>query len=665
MTARTAFLLLIVCLSAMPCMALNVHDRIANRLSLPTTYTGDTPYKGYSFRSSNLTLPLRIQRDIAMNVTIDRHLWPALDLSNAYFGNDYSAQRLSDVEQVLYMGYRRLVVDIYWDSKNRNWQLCPQPITTNMSSLTASLHTNLNNRTSSSSTSTTTTSITNETTTTLSNVHNHLVFHNGTFALSRAELDDVQLDSVRCAPWYNFRHFMDSVNHFLTTADLSNAPEETDLIFIILNLHQLDSSSNINGNDTASSISRTIKEAIVSADNNAPRIYTPANLTRDRRNLTDSFGTTGMPYYQPSIDPETGALTSNTAWPPWYYLIERRVQLLVGFGYNHLPVNTNYNVTDDADMIFNATELGAGWYMNEMNLTDMQAMQWSDCARPGNHTFMLPSGNETAVSQSQPQPGDTLLSWSWANMNDHVSAFDYDSTLQAVQCGYSPYFTQRNYTQPNDTYSANDTRHLADNILGTIWSWDVNQPEVKNTPQCAMMQQWNGRWRTGDCTKLLRVACRRYNDPNKWMLTSTFVSYDRAFAVCPENYVFDCPRTSQQNYMLFRVTQQDLLQNGPETDGFDDPLHHLFWINLNSASDSNCWVVGLYASCWWLNEASHSHTLSFPRSANFRFPLTEWIPIPAIDTDISRRRRYYPYSCRYIRMDKMCKMVAISQDTKT
>lgn len=30
-----------------------------------------------------------------------------------------------------------------------------------------------------------------------------------------------------------------------------------------------------------------------------------------------------------------------------------------------------------------------------------------------------------------------------------------------------------------------------------------------------MIQEWNGRWRAGDCTTLLRVACRHVDDTSK------------------------------------------------------------------------------------------------------------------------------------------------------
>ncbi|KAI9485094.1 hypothetical protein BDB00DRAFT_851441 [Zychaea mexicana] len=582
---------------------------LIKRLQLPDTYTDNTPYRGLDFTSTNVTVPLRTQRDIGLNVTIDRWLWPAIDLKGAYFGNDYSAQKLSHVEEVMYMGYRRLVVDLYWDPDRRTWQLCPIKLPSSAFSKRSNnehASTNTTNGMSSSTTPIGAAAATRKDNNSAAKQHEASTFGHFVNKLVPISTEDVDVGQYKCAPWYTFRHFMDSVNHYLQATDLSTLPSETNLMFLILNLHQFDSSSSSNdgGSDDASSLRDVIRSAVVGTDRNTSRLYTPNDLIRDRSNLTASFGVQGTPYYEPSIDPETGALTSATAWPTLIYLIQRDIQLLVGFGYNDLPSNTNYDVARDQDTLFNATQLGAGWYMNEVNLTDMDAMGWANCARPANNTFVLPTGNETTVSPSHPGPSDTLLSWSWAYMNDRYNdtRFTYNKTLEAVQCGYSPYFTNHNYTDDNAGYSVNDTTHLADNILGTIWSWDVGEPKINNNPHCAMIQRSNGRWKAGDCTELLRVACRQQNDPNKWMLTSTYVSYDRAFSACPDDYVFDCPRIPQQNRMLYDVLTQDLMQNGPQDSDIKDPTHHVFWINLNSGNSGSCWVVGLFSKCWWLND---------------------------------------------------------------
>ncbi|KAI9277154.1 hypothetical protein BDA99DRAFT_495024 [Phascolomyces articulosus] len=594
---------------------------LSKRVQLPETYTDNTPYKGLDFDSINVTLPLRTQRDIGLNVTIDRWLWPAIDLRSAYFGNDYSAQKLSHVEDIIYMGYRRLVVDIYWDPDRHTWQLCPvklpssalsrkskrsdnkvSPTTTPSSSpLVGAAKKNNHNNSS--------TSLHRAASSTTGRIVNNLI---------PISTEDVDIGQYKCAPWYTFQQFLDSVNHYLTATDITTAPSETSLLFLVLNLHQLTSSNN-NSNDGAGdndSLGEIIRSTIVGTDRNTSRLYTPNDLIRNRQNLTASFdpqqregSTLQEEDSLPIFDPNAGELNSDSAWPTFIYLIQRDIQLLVGFGYNELPTNTNYNhLQQDEDTIFNSTQLGAGWYMNQVNLTDMEVSGWADCSRPSNNTYVLPTstGNVTSGTSPSEEPmssDDTILSWSWVYMNDWNNApFSYNTTLKAVQCGYSPYFTMQNYTDDNSDYSTNDTTHLADNILGTIWSWDIGEPKISSNPHCAMIQRWNGRWRAGDCTELLRVACRHKDDPNKWLLTQTYVSYDRAFSACPDDYVFDCPRIPQQNRMLLNSLAQDFEQNGAKDEDTRNILHHLFWINLNSGNNGSCWVVGLFSTCWWMTD---------------------------------------------------------------
>jgi hypothetical protein len=129
-----------------------------------------------------------------------------------------------------------------------------------------------------------------------------------------------------------------------------------------------------------------------------------------------------------------------------------------------------------------------------------------------------------------------------------------------------------------------DSGHLADNVLSTIWSWDVNEPSTIG--RCAAIQVKNGRWQVLDCAAQYRVACRAAADPTQWVLTDATYTYDRSLTACPDNYVFDVPRVPFQNKIL-----KDLIYSIKD--------EHV-WINLNLAyTVDQCWVVGLYGTCWW------------------------------------------------------------------
>lgn len=185
--------------------------------------------------SENMSLPLRIQRDIAVNVTIDQFTWPALDMSTAFFGSNYTHQRFSQIDQPLWMGYKRIILDLYWNSSH--WQLCPT----------------LNNN---------------------------------------------------CA--FTFSDYVQALNGYLESTAVTTNPTQTNLITLILNLHN---------NSTATKITTDLSEIILSSV--APfRIYTPSNLTLDRDNAT-LLSSSQLPDFK---------------WPPLLYVIKQKVQLLIGLG---------------------------------------------------------------------------------------------------------------------------------------------------------------------------------------------------------------------------------------------------------------------------------------------------------------------------------------------
>ncbi|KAI8380622.1 hypothetical protein EDC96DRAFT_491610 [Choanephora cucurbitarum] len=431
-------------------------------------YFGDTPYQNQTFAST----PLQIQRDLGANVTIDQLIWPTIDLSTAYFVRDYSSIQLHGIRSLLQMGYKRLVIDIYWSKSD--WQLCPFPLNSVPDNYTCSTNATLSN-------------------------------------------------------------FMFAVNDYLLSTDLNYAPMQTDLIFIVLNLHQID-------NTTADAhLANIITQSI-----SLPRLYTPANMTADQYDPNASFFANHSQPYFPIKKLQPASL-----WPQWLYLIQNEARLLVGFGTQ--PSNqTSYRLTSsDNNTIF--------------------------------------SSQHTILSNPQVCPQNT----SWAFVSDaNQTPFTYSSAIKVTQCGYSPIFSHQNYSTSESIKSDVDSGHLADNILSSIWSWDVNEPNTAKVSKCAAMMLSNGRWRASDCAKEYRIACRLQDDPDAWLITQEAYNYDHSITACPADYTFDVPRIPRQNTLLKLLLDQ-------QTDIQQDRI----WINLNLAgSREPCWVIGRYGSCWWTDD---------------------------------------------------------------
>ncbi|KAI8336032.1 hypothetical protein BD560DRAFT_451065 [Blakeslea trispora] len=435
---------------------------------IASDYLGDTPYQNRTFVST----PLQIQRDLGANVTIDQLVWPTIHLSDAYFDHDFSSARLPGIHHLLDMGYKRLIVDIYWYASS--WQLCP-------------------------------------------------------FSLASVP------DDYRCSTNATLNELMVVVNDYLLSTGLDFAPMRTDLVFIVLNLHQID-------NTTADAHLADI----MTHSTSAYRMYMPINRTIDLYDPSASFFANGNQPYFPINKVQSALL-----WPQWLYLIQKEARLLVAFGSQPLG-QTSYRLTSlDYNTIF--------------------------------------SPHYSTLSSIQACPQNA----SWAFVSDaNQEAFNYSTALKTTQCGYSPVFSHHNYSTSKSIQSDTDSGHLADNILSTIWSWDINEPNTKNSNKCAAMMSSNGRWRASDCTDEYRVACRLQNNPDVWLITQRAYDYDRSITACPPDYTFDVPHIPRQNTLLKRLIDQQ-----------GDIQQDRIWINLNLVRGrQDCWVIGRYGSCWWADD---------------------------------------------------------------
>ncbi|KAG0338228.1 hypothetical protein BG004_007304, partial [Podila humilis] len=75
---------------------------------------------------------LATQKLVAASVIpLDRQLWPGIDTRTAYFGNNFGSEKVANVSHLLQAGMRRLVLDLWWDSGDLRWQLCPRIKTSN------------------------------------------------------------------------------------------------------------------------------------------------------------------------------------------------------------------------------------------------------------------------------------------------------------------------------------------------------------------------------------------------------------------------------------------------------------------------------------------------------------------------------------------------------
>ncbi|OZJ02193.1 hypothetical protein BZG36_04759 [Bifiguratus adelaidae] len=514
-----------------------------SNISWSPTYIGQSPYSGKSIDDASIAVALRTQRDLAYNATIDTILWPALNLSSAYFGNNYSQSRIEGISVLPLSGYRRLVFDVYWDSVVQNWQLCPlgpqgQTIAT-------------------ANISTTSTSISSANISSTPSPQPSQVLL--TESSAAASLDaDVQIGGFYCYSNNSLQLALQHVNYYVTQ---TNANDVVDLLFLIFNIHATNNTA-ASSNAKASPLSSIINSQI-----QASFLYTPANFT-----------------------------SGGQQWPTWASMIGAGTRLIMGFGTNSLTSSV-YNPSADASVLFSAGSLNGGSNMTELPLAALRPSSTPpltfNCSSPVDGINMAdPNGSNRSSG----------VNWDWADVSDgNGRTFSYDDAANVSYCGFSPFFSSHFNPADNVPSDTDPALLLPDNILGTIWSWDVGEPsnaQNKTSGQasnCAIMQGRNGRWKAVDCSTLYAVACW---SQNKWTISNPAVSFSRAGYACDSSSTFSAPTNAVENRQLFAALQAVASNSSSSMD---------VWINLNSGDNSACWVQ-TGQTCWWLGENINSNS---------------------------------------------------------
>ncbi|RUO95512.1 hypothetical protein BC936DRAFT_143868 [Jimgerdemannia flammicorona] len=359
---------------------------------LPSNYTGNTSYQGQTFHNSKVESVLRTQRDLAYNTTIDRILWPAVSLSTAYFNKDFSTKKIGNVTSLLFMGYRRLVIDLYWDGSKGTWQLCP---TTNVSFITTT--------TSSSPLSATATSDNSVITTTTSTPTTTPELVKRDIASS-----DQTIAGVVCPPDPHLRYLLSTLNTYMSSTSMnlnSDSSRYTDLLFLVLNLHDLHLSPSLS--------SPLYNLTSVNTNLTLTRLFPDPLVFSLRSALLSTFNSTNM-LFTPANQ------NSTSTWPLWSTLVQNDLRVIVSFGVTDLSANTTYNVTADQDVVFPATAMNAG-----VGMANLTAPAWPDpnnCSVPVKGVVMVPGPNETAIELGAISNGEIEMSWNWAYMSDGGAA---------------------------------------------------------------------------------------------------------------------------------------------------------------------------------------------------------------------------------------------------
>lgn len=548
-------------------------------------------------------------RDAGARIPIDFGTHPGVHLTRACFSNgvydDIPAQTC--ISNLLASQFRRIIVDLYWDNINRQFNFCPvelPPLTGNSTSgysVDASAVASITATTSSDPGALASTpsdgavedallfgkrqvtggnSTTNLDSSTASSTASDASIPTST-GVAGTEL--MELGPYKCSVDLNLGSIMSLYEDFF---DQTSTTIHAQIHYLTINLHAASPFTAPSQPANAPMHARLPQadELIgVQFQSALPEeLYSPAELQYDRANLNKSWFRddyqmkTDTSYFQTSSEGDR-VTTTQDGWPgaEWVVLTDHR-RLILGWGQVD-PQMEAYNFQGDADNVFPPGHLGSGHAVAVGNAGDV-------------------------VSGCFHEPGETTIqrvnsSWAFAVANQTNPAALYQLAQNLTACGISPIL---NVSLGN--LAAQDNLGIYQKFArSAVFGWAPGEPrnvsesnEASTDSQtdygCAVVDStssYRGRWRREKCQNKHRVACRIADEPYAWRLSTIEVPFDAAYAACPASTKFDLPRTGLENTYLAR----QIVNTSTDSDDANSILSGV-WIDFNSLDQDNCWVTG-------------------------------------------------------------------------
>ncbi|KAJ5123851.1 uncharacterized protein N7515_007676 [Penicillium bovifimosum] len=492
------------------------------------------------------------ERDVAAQIPLNFVTNPAVSVSAACFGNrvyDRTAAAKC-FSNLLAVGYRRLIVDLYWSPSRRTWSFCPVSIPADPAAAASA-----------------------------QDSHGHTLYSLGQYKCTDG-LDPYTLAEVL-------------VGYFRDT----NSQLTVYTAYILLNLHVAASDSKpdepVHTLSAAEMPSETERVGSIIGTALGDFIYSPAQLASDRRNLNNSWYRV-EPSYMPITqyftvhEDEAGIQSTPDGWPSSKYIqLAKRDHVLIEYG-SVDPQLANYNMSTQDNLVFPPGQLSS-------------------------KVPISMSTNGTLTSGCLYEPGDTQVSQtnsSWA-MSDHLpvpEGLSTDETMSSVSkvlsnitaCGLSPMLNTTLFGQTADEQVA----YYRNISLSSSWAWAIGEPHDAHYPggdgdpkydRCAIMDlTLDGRWRSTNCTEQRHGACRVGTSPFSWVLSNSSAYFRNVSDTCPPGTTFAVPRTGLENSYLYKhLLSLPKSQVDPSS---SDPVLREVYINFNSLDVTSCWVSTGYGS---------------------------------------------------------------------
>ncbi|OQD75290.1 hypothetical protein PENDEC_c007G00546 [Penicillium decumbens] len=520
------------------------------------------------------------ERDVAGQIPINFVTNPAVSLSSACFGaglyNRKDATKC--ISNLLAVGYRRLVLDLYWSVERRRWTFCPVTIPAKADVMvSASEASETATMTASTNSSSTTSDAAAASITAYSDSHGDTVYELGPYRCTN-DIDLSTLTDVLVG------YFQDTTSQLITYTT-----------YLVLNLHVAGSDSAptkpafaVTGDDLPSAqIERVGSFLDVKLRG---YLYSPSQLAKDRSNLNESWYEVEEDYmpivqYYTIHEDKDGIQSTPDGWPSSKYIqLAKSDRVMMEYG-SVDPQLATYDLSQDQDAVFPPGYLTS-------------AIQVSGATNGSMTSGCLYKAGATEVSRANS---------SWAMSNDIPVAYGAsdDSTMQSLDdtiagitgCGISPMLNSTLFGQTADV----NVDHYRNVSLAAGWAWAIGEPQgaesgggtqgVPEFGRCAIMDlSLGGRWRATNCTEQRRGACRVGNSPFSWALSNSTVDFYHVSDMCPPGSSFAVPRTGLENTYLYKylLTQPRSIID-PES---LDLSQREIYLDFNSLDVTSCWVAG-------------------------------------------------------------------------
>ncbi|KAK5943887.1 Maintenance of telomere capping protein 6 [Knufia obscura] len=539
-------------------------------------------------------------RDVSSQVPINFVPHPGVYVTAACFGNGIYERGAAEncLSNLLSSQIRRYVIDLYWDTINHRFGLCPveipntskdgSQIATSEGPIAAEGTLTPSSVAARQITPTSSANVTASST--VSSAKTASAAPTYSVISSNDDTRVLQLGPYQCSDTLTLASVTSVFSDYLTRT--SNTLDAKILIWV-LNLHVASSldQPTLPRTDVSPGLLPNSTQNVASyLDNLEDVLYDPGTLLSDRQNLNSSWFRRGnkdelpLTTYIDTFNNSNGDVATNDGWPDENYIqVIRGKRMLVGFGEIDSAMS-EYNTSMDGGRVY------APNYISNRQTVEYQS------------NGQLASG--CYYDASEFDVSELNNSWAVASINS-VDPPDLGAAADNLTtCGFSQLL---NVTIDGITADAvaGPYQTFGDNA---IFSWAYGQPENDTSPgvdedrkfRCAVMistDAYRGHWRVEYCSEHHRVACREANAPYRWRISEFSVPYGDGDAACRGNSTFDVPRTGLENTYLYNTILNDSRNEQSLPDGI--------WINFNSLDYQNCWVTtGVNGTCPYPQDSS-------------------------------------------------------------